>query len=405
MSQSDTIAGLGTRSDYVAAVPNADPARLRLTPEEAALFATVGRASQIQEVLSRSGLSEPRAIAILLSLRAKGAIAPARVTKPSAPAVVTAAMDEQVDLDAVRKKEILDLERVMDGLNHFEVLGLRPGSSAEEVKKAFYEASRRYHPDRFFGKNLGSFRARIDRIFRRLSEADQVLTEPSRRAAYLEAHPEQAEAAAISPPPEPVAAPARPLSPEEQERAEERRSRFARHPYLAKTARVQELVSRARERMAKGEFGHAYTDLHLANQLDERNSEVKALLQEARRKHDSQRSIDELQRAEQAERDGELQVALLAYRTAVGIDSANAKAAFHAARLLFKLKGDLKEAKLLAQRAVDAEPNNVEARVLLGRVMEDAGMKALARRHFEEALRLDPDHAEAKKHLKKRWPF
>src|SRR5258708_6452947 len=56
-----------------------------------------------------------------------------------------AAMAEQVDLDADRKKEILSLERALDQLNHFEVLGLRPGASNAEVKKAYHEASRRYH--------------------------------------------------------------------------------------------------------------------------------------------------------------------------------------------------------------------------------------------------------------------
>ena len=34
-----------------------------------------------------------------------------------------------------------------------------------------------------------------------------------------------------------------------------------------------------------------------------------------------------------------------------------------------------------------------------------AGMKALAKKHFEEAVRLGPEHPDVKKHVKKRWPF
>ena len=40
-----------------------DAARLSLSPEEQQVFVLIGRAAQIQEILSRCGLSEPRAIA------------------------------------------------------------------------------------------------------------------------------------------------------------------------------------------------------------------------------------------------------------------------------------------------------------------------------------------------------
>ncbi|MGA9525458.1 MAG: J domain-containing protein, partial [Myxococcaceae bacterium] len=232
MSQSENIVGLGARTDYLAQVPNADPGRLRLTPEEGRLFAQVGRASRIDEILAKSGLEEARAIALLLSLRAKGAVVPARVTRPAAPVAIDAAMAEDVDLPTERKKEILDLERALDRLDAFELLGLRPGATAEEAKQAWYEASRRYHPDRFFGKNIGSFRVRIDRIFKRLTEAYNTLSDPKKRAAYFAAHPELAAA------PKPEAPAPSERTPLDPERAAERRERFARHPYLAKRGRV-----------------------------------------------------------------------------------------------------------------------------------------------------------------------
>ncbi|MHB8872966.1 MAG: J domain-containing protein [Myxococcaceae bacterium] len=396
MSQHETIVGLGARGDHVAIVPNLDPARLSLTPEESLVLELVGRASVIQDVLARSGLSEPRAIAVLLSLRAKGAIVPAKVVKPAPPSgQVNAASNEEVDLDPARKKEILDLERVMDGLNHFEVFGLRPGAAPADVKKAFYEASRRYHPDRYFGKNLGSFRARIERIFRRLSEAHQVLTDLPRREAYLAAHPE------LSPAPPPEAQ----REPEDPVRAAERRARMAKHPYLAKSARLNELVTRAKAQMAKGDFGAAYTDLHMAAQLNEKNSEVTELLAEARRRHDVARGADEMKKAAEAEAAGDQSRALSAYKSAANIDAHNAEAAIRAARAMSRAGDDPKESKVFAQRAVDLEPKNAGYRVLLGQLLLEAGMKALAKRQFEEALRLEPNHPEAKKHVKKWWPF
>lgn len=406
MSQTDTIVGLGARTDYVAPAPNVDPSRL--TADEGQVLASIGRAAQIQELLRRSTLGEPKTIALLLALRAKGAIVPARVHKPAgSDAPVTAAMAEEVDLDPARKQEILDLERMIDSANHFEVLGLSPGAAPDEVKRAFYDASRRYHPDRYFGKNLGSFKGRIERIFRRLSEANQVLTDPEKRSAYLKANPTLASPASArsSPSSGGTAAPPRPKSAQELERDAERRSRFARHPYLAKSGRVAGLVAKARENMEKGEFGQAYNDLHVASQMDDKNVQVKELLAQVRKKNEALRRQEELKRGEEAERRGDLQAALLAYRAASTIDPSDGRAAYLTARTMLRLSQDAKEIRPFAQRAVDADAGNADYRVVLGEVLLEAGLKDLAQKHFERALEIDPDHAGAKKHVKKWWPF
>ncbi|NPC86723.1 J domain-containing protein, partial [Pyxidicoccus fallax] len=184
MSAPNTIVGLGARTDHIATVPNLDPARLQLSSEEGTVLSLVGRVERIDAVLARSSLGEARTIAVLLALRAKGAIVPARVVQRGQPApVVDAAMAEEVDLEPERKKEVIELERSLDSMDHFAVLGLKPGAPAADVKQAYYNASRRFHPDRYFGKNLGSFRARMERIFRRLTDAHNVLTQPERREA------------------------------------------------------------------------------------------------------------------------------------------------------------------------------------------------------------------------------
>jgi curved DNA-binding protein CbpA len=405
----ETIVGLGARTDYLAPVPLADPARLRITAEESRILAAVGRASRIEEIIARSGLDEARAIALLLALRAKGAIVPAKVSAPAPAAAVDAALAEDVDLPADRKKEILDLERGLGRLDHFEILGLMPGATAEEIRRAYYAASKRYHPDRYYGKNLGSFRARIDRVFRRLTEAYETLNDGDKRAAYLRAHPHLEVARAAPPPPpppEPEPEPeAQPVTLDPQ-RAAERRSRMARHPYLAKTSKIAELVQRAKAQIAKGEPGRALADLHLALQIQPNNKELEALQMEARHKHDLARSAQEMEKAVEAETSGDLATAMSRYRTVAALDPANARAAFKAAQLM-RLEGqDAKEIRILAQRAVELDGKNPDARVLLGTILAEADLKKLARKQFEEALLLNPGHPEARKHLKKtRWPF
>ncbi len=308
---------------------------------------------------------------------------------------IDAAMAEPVDLDADRKKEILSLERALDRLNHFEVLGLRPGASAGEVKKAYHEASRRYHPDRFFEKNLGSFRARVERIFKRIHESYSVLIDLDLRAQYEREHPEIASRSA----------PAAPL-PKDEARAAERRARLARHPYVAKLTRVHELLDSGRKNLASGDFSKAYTDLHLASQLDPKNQDVHELIHQVRHRHEQERAAEELRRGEAAERVKDLVVAARCYLNAANLDPKSSVAASKAAKLLLQPGNDLKQARTLAQRAVDLDPDNADHRFLLAAILDQAGMGKLASRQVEEAVKLNPNHPEAKKRQKKsRWPF
>jgi len=398
LSEPEAIVGLGARSEFVATVPQTDPARLSLTPDEFVLLAIVGRASTIGEVIHRSGMSEPMAISVLLSLRAKGAIAPARVNRPSGPQpAVDAASLEDVDLEPSRKQEILETERALEYQNHFELLGVPVGADTDSIRRAYHELSRKFHPDRFFKKDLGSFRGRVERIFRRLNEAHSTLADPTRRAAYLAAHPQlkrEVEAAA------PAASAVPP------ERLAERRARLATHPYLLRNRKGHELLTEARGLLDKAEYGKALMVLDQISRLDPKNAELPELLKQARQLQDQQRSKNELEKALQAEQQGNLTSALEAYRLAVSLDGSNARAAARAAALLQEQGGDVKEAKLLAQRAVDTEPDNASYRALLARLLLAAGMKKLAKREYEETLKREPDHAEAKAQLRKlRWTF
>lgn len=71
-------------------------------------------------------------------------------------------------------------------LDYYTLLGIDARATAADVKRAFRKFARRYHPDRFSDAEAGK-RDRATAIYRRGSEAYQVLTDPRTRAAYDEA--------------------------------------------------------------------------------------------------------------------------------------------------------------------------------------------------------------------------
>jgi curved DNA-binding protein CbpA len=312
---------------------------------------------------------------------------------------------EKVDIPMERQQEILAQESRLTA-NHFEVLGVSAGAPVEQVRDAFHAMSRKFHPDRYHGRQLGPFKGKIDAIFRRLVEANNVLTDPDKRQKYLEDNPfvraaiRAANGTAASQP-----APAQPRTAEELARDGERRARLSRHPYLAKVTKIQEHLAKAKAHIAKNEFSHAFSLLNIASQIDPQNVEVKTLLADVRKKNELQRSETDYKRALDLLGQGNDELAVQALRASVNASASNHEAAFKLATLLERTGGDVKEISSFAQKAVDAAPNRVEYRVLLGRMLEAAGMKALAKKHFEEAVRLGPDHPDVKKHVKKRWPF
>jgi tetratricopeptide (TPR) repeat protein len=52
------------------------------------------------------------------------------------------------------------------------------------LKARYYEVVNLYHPDRYFGRSLGNFKPKLERIFQRVTEAYDVLSRPTARAEY-----------------------------------------------------------------------------------------------------------------------------------------------------------------------------------------------------------------------------
>jgi tetratricopeptide (TPR) repeat protein len=302
---------------------------------------------------------------------------------------------EPVELDLERRKEILFAEARLGTWTHWEALGLPWNAPVAAVKAAHLEAVKIFHPDRYAGKKLGSYRGRLERVFRRITEARDVLSDEARRKEYVKATAPALEVTRME---------ARKL--EDERRSAERRERLARqNPLLARAGRISDLLKRGKEQLAAGRFTQAIGDFQLVASLDPGNAEAPALIAEARKQGASARVAECLDKAAGAESMGQWAHALIAYRAALEADPANFRASVLASRAGLQC-GDVGAAREFGELAVKLAPRNGAAHEALGLALEAIGKKPEARKELERAVELDARLETAKERLKKlRWSF
>jgi len=143
----------------------------------------------VREALSRV---KPAELPLLLWLCQSGLVAlseEAKAAAPSAKAAAPGPEDEDTgksftpDEDWSRRVLFAERDRLRDA-NHYEVLGVQPVATPDEIKAAYIAAAKRFHSDAFPGQELGSARRVAEGLFSRVSEANTVLANASSRADY-----------------------------------------------------------------------------------------------------------------------------------------------------------------------------------------------------------------------------
>ena len=65
---------------------------------------------------------------------------------------------------------------------YHELLGVGAGVDAKAIKRAYFQLSKEYHPDRYYRREIGPYAEKLDRIFRKIVEAYELLMDPTTRA-------------------------------------------------------------------------------------------------------------------------------------------------------------------------------------------------------------------------------
>jgi curved DNA-binding protein CbpA len=179
-------------------VTGVDLRSLPIGPQEAFVMSRVdGRAGAAQIALE-TGLDVATVRHALARLVEVGAVtlrgqvsSPRPIAEPeirhlgdAPPPYDPAELDVPAEMPPERKKEILDLFHRLDELDHYAVLGIQRDVERQTVKAAYFGRVAVFHPDKYFGRDIGVFKTKVEVIFRRITEAHDTLSKKKSRADY-----------------------------------------------------------------------------------------------------------------------------------------------------------------------------------------------------------------------------
>ena len=219
------IAGIGSTNQKLRVSPGFDPLKAGVGPEEYFLLSRIDGSTQLRSVLLDSGLSVDKAVGIVMRLRSIGALllpgeaSPPPVRPATAPPVTAkqpalrsaagtgpsstprsihithdlthpaAAPDEHraraeaVELDETEKRRILAMARLVEKNDPYLLLGVSGAADPKTLKRAYFLLSKEIHPDRYYGKRLGSFADRMTTVFEATSRAYNRITTGNKRTS------------------------------------------------------------------------------------------------------------------------------------------------------------------------------------------------------------------------------
>jgi curved DNA-binding protein CbpA len=357
------------------------------------------------------------------------------------------ARDEVVDLEPANRQLVTELFAKLEKGTHYDLLNIPQESDKKAIKRAYFDLAAHVHPDRFFRKNLGSYKSKMELIFARITLAHDVLTSKDRRPeydAYLGARakarrieslsdmqavklPANSLPIAAPSPSQPVPVPI-PKVLDERGRRELLALRLGRHsrnpsaPAPSSAPKVpappppertsdpdalkrlfEERLTQARGMQARKHVEAGDDALREDDVVAAATSYKTALSFMPDDADIAKKLADVTERATQAladayrkqatyeEKNGQWVEAARSWSRLAKILPNDVDAQDSAAKAIVQGGGDLHEAATFAQRAANANPESARFRKTLGSVYLAAGLKKNARRELEAAARISPD--------------
>ncbi len=357
---------------------------LQVSAEEGMLLTRVDGSTPIKVLVHASGFDEKKVMELLDSLISKKLVLVDDVD--TGPEISDDELEPEIDLDIETQKKILSLYKQLDELTHYQLLGVDRRAKSKEIKRAYFKVSKDYHPDSYFRKNIGTFKRKVNALFKAISNAYDVLSNEQKRLAYdatlpYEPTPEEMEEAKRK-----EEAQAR-----DQRLREERKKRLLkRMPMARRKAQARQHFEEAKTARADRDVLKANNEIRIALSLDPDNSTYEAFLQEVAPSASTIRADKEYKRGRYEESMGNDEGALAAYLSALEINPEESRALHRAAVLMLGMKKELKTALTFARKALQLSPDEKDVIKVTADLYLALEMYKNALREYNKYLKLDP---------------
>jgi len=313
-------------------------------------------------------------------------------------AATPAGIDPSLAIPVELQQRILDFEASLERPYH-EILGVGRDADERSIKRAYFKLSKDFHPDRYFGREIGPFSARLDRIFKKVALAYELLMDPTTRAELEQAMPfkapEPAEQEASSP-----TAPPRKLGKREMLERLRRQFRIPEKIMVERRMKAKQLCDSARVAQHQGNWNEAASCIRLAIAFDPWSEAYKEAFGEVLAQVNRLRAAELFEQANGAwdERSG--RQALRLFEEAINYRPSHAATHDRAAQVALEID-DLERAREYAERACELAPEAAAYHLTRGLVLRAQGLREKALEALERASKLDPDDPRARKELKR----
>jgi len=332
--------------------------------------------------------------------------------------VVPGVDDDGIELSPGQRMAINATWEGIDDKTCYEMLLLPRSADVAAIKKAYYKLSKEFHPDKFYRKNLGPYKEKLEVIFNKVNEAYRVLSDSAGRAEYdqLVFGTDGRDAATQSratktvdfvPRSERAKDVARQVKAGIRTRGGAKKKvspKFLQQfkkDLASKILRSKEMLKKGEIALESGRFSEAAAHLQMAMTLDSRNTKAKVLFKRAQGSSRDQKAEAYFSKAHEALLSEDVRRAAELMQQAVDCKPTRGKYYNGFARLINENTSQRRVALELLRKAVELEPRNVEFTMDLATAYEEAGMKTNAVRAYERVLKMDSKRSAASKALRR----
>lgn len=199
-----SIPGLGFEDDIPRQSDN-PPALdgLKLSPEAYFLLSRIDGRTSIQGLLRASGQSMEAGVRCLRDLYEKALIDlpnggerpeierwdtadlwPGWVIPRSQFTYDPADLEEDSEMPVEERKEVMYFHHHLERVTYYALLNVPQHASMADITRSYYRLSKRFHPDRWFRRNLGRIGEPLRAVFRWANKAFKTLSDSKRRREY-----------------------------------------------------------------------------------------------------------------------------------------------------------------------------------------------------------------------------